>query len=114
MQALTSGIKMLQITLVIEDKISLDDLQEEIAELEDYVQSTDVAGELSFALADLVTNTADTISHAKALSAVASWVLRRSRRYATDCKEDLASLRCKGFVSFRLLRITTTSRFGRP
>jgi hypothetical protein len=35
---------MLQITLVMEDKISLDDLQEEIAEFEDYVQSTDVAG----------------------------------------------------------------------
>ncbi|ORX35927.1 hypothetical protein BD324DRAFT_629561 [Kockovaella imperatae] len=38
------GIKMLQITLVVEDaKISLEELQEEIAELEDYVQSTDVA-----------------------------------------------------------------------
>ena len=36
---------MLQITLVIEDaKISLDELQEQIAEDgEDYVQSTDVA-----------------------------------------------------------------------
>ncbi len=38
------GIKMLQVNLVIEDeKISLDELQEEIAEFEDYVQSTDVA-----------------------------------------------------------------------
>ncbi|WWD17879.1 hypothetical protein CI109_102323 [Kwoniella shandongensis] len=37
------GIRMLQITLVIEDRVSLDDLQEEIQELEDYVQSTDVA-----------------------------------------------------------------------
>jgi len=38
------GIKKLQITLVIEDdKIGLDDLQEEIAEFEDYVQSTDIA-----------------------------------------------------------------------
>lgn len=37
---------MLQINLVIEDaKISLDELQEEIQEIEDYVQSTDVAGE---------------------------------------------------------------------
>ncbi len=35
---------MLQINLVIEDaKISLDELQEDIAEFEDYVQSTDVA-----------------------------------------------------------------------
>ena len=35
---------MLQINLVIEDaKISLDELQEEIAEIEDYVQSSDVA-----------------------------------------------------------------------
>jgi elongation factor 1-beta len=37
------GIKKLQINLVIEDdKIGLDDLQEEIAEFEDYVQSTDI------------------------------------------------------------------------
>ena len=41
---------MLQVNLVIEDaKISLDELQEQIQEIEDYVQSTDVAGEwLSF------------------------------------------------------------------
>jgi len=38
------GIKKLQINLVIEDdKISLDDLQEEIAGFEDYVQSSDIA-----------------------------------------------------------------------
>ncbi|KAI9635293.1 putative elongation factor 1-beta (ef-1-beta) [Dioszegia hungarica] len=37
------GIRMLQINLVMEDKISLDELQEEIQEIEDYVQSTDVA-----------------------------------------------------------------------
>lgn len=38
------GIKKLQINLIIEDeKIGLDDLQEEIAEFEDYVQSTDIA-----------------------------------------------------------------------
>jgi elongation factor 1-beta len=38
------GVRMLQINLVIEDeKISLDELQEQIAEFEDYVQSTDVA-----------------------------------------------------------------------
>lgn len=38
------GIKKLQINLVIEDdKVGLDDLQEEIAEFEDYVQSTDIA-----------------------------------------------------------------------
>ncbi|KAJ3997485.1 hypothetical protein F5050DRAFT_1751526 [Lentinula boryana] len=38
------GIRKLQITLVIEDeKISTDELQEEIAEFEDYVQSTDIA-----------------------------------------------------------------------
>ncbi|KAF9458702.1 hypothetical protein BDZ94DRAFT_1270045 [Collybia nuda] len=38
------GIKKLQITLVIEDeKVSLDDLQEKLAEFEDYIQSTDVA-----------------------------------------------------------------------
>jgi len=39
---------MLQINLVIEDaKISLDELQEDIQEIEDHVQSTDVAGEWS-------------------------------------------------------------------
>ncbi|KAK0724701.1 hypothetical protein B0H67DRAFT_110915 [Lasiosphaeris hirsuta] len=38
------GIKKLQINLVIEDeKISLDELQEEIAGFEDYVQSSDIA-----------------------------------------------------------------------
>ncbi|KAF2722775.1 elongation factor 1-beta [Polychaeton citri CBS 116435] len=38
------GIKKLQINLVVEDdKISLDELQEEIAEFEDYVQSSDIA-----------------------------------------------------------------------
>ncbi|KAI0248934.1 hypothetical protein BJV78DRAFT_1231796 [Lactifluus subvellereus] len=38
------GIRKLQITLVVEDElVSLDDLQEKIAEFEDYVQSSDVA-----------------------------------------------------------------------
>jgi elongation factor 1-beta len=38
------GIFKLQINLVVEDeKISLDELQQEIEELEDYVQSTDIA-----------------------------------------------------------------------
>ncbi|GLB44529.1 putative EF-1-beta EF-1-delta family protein [Lyophyllum shimeji] len=38
------GIRKLQITVVVEDeKVSMDDLQEKIAEFEDYVQSTDVA-----------------------------------------------------------------------
>ncbi|EAU87784.1 elongation factor 1 beta/delta chain [Coprinopsis cinerea okayama7 len=38
------GIKKLQINLVIEDdKVSLDELQEKIAEFDDYVQSTDIA-----------------------------------------------------------------------
>lgn len=41
------GIKKLQINLIIEDdKIGLDDLQEEIAEFEDYVQSTDIVSYL--------------------------------------------------------------------
>ncbi|KAF7307871.1 hypothetical protein MKEN_01147600 [Mycena kentingensis (nom. inval.)] len=38
------GIKKLQITLVVEDeKVSTDELQEQIQEFEDYVQSTDIA-----------------------------------------------------------------------
>lgn len=38
------GIKKLQINLVVEDdKISLDELQEEIDGFEDYVQSSDIA-----------------------------------------------------------------------
>ncbi|KAK0750110.1 hypothetical protein B0T18DRAFT_121929 [Schizothecium vesticola] len=37
------GIKKLQINLVVEDdKVSIDELQEQIAEFEDYVQSSDV------------------------------------------------------------------------
>ncbi|KIM41865.1 hypothetical protein M413DRAFT_445074 [Hebeloma cylindrosporum] len=42
--AIGYGIKKLQITLVVEDeKVSTDELQEKIAEFEDYVQSTDIA-----------------------------------------------------------------------
>lgn len=38
------GIRKLQINLVVEDeKVSLDELQEQIAEFEDYVQSSDIA-----------------------------------------------------------------------
>jgi elongation factor 1-beta len=38
------GIKKLQITLVVEDElVSLDDLQEKIADFDDYVQSSDIA-----------------------------------------------------------------------
>lgn len=38
------GIKKLQINLVVEDeKVSLDELQEQIQEFEDYVQSSDIA-----------------------------------------------------------------------
>ena len=38
------GIRKLQITLVIVDElVSLDELQEKVAEFEDYVQSSDVA-----------------------------------------------------------------------
>jgi len=38
------GIKKLQLSLVVEDsKISLEELQEEIEEIEDYCQSTDIA-----------------------------------------------------------------------
>lgn len=38
------GIKKLQINLVVEDdKVSTDELQEQIQEFEDFVQSTDVA-----------------------------------------------------------------------
>jgi elongation factor 1-beta len=36
------GIQKLQQTLVIEDKVSLDDIQAELEELEEFVQSTDV------------------------------------------------------------------------
>ena len=58
---------MLQITLVIEDaKVSLDELQEEIGEIEDYVQSTDVAGEQYGALYGVKLTTG---SYAKALDA---------------------------------------------
>lgn len=38
------GVSKLQINLVVEDdKVLMDDLSDKIAELEDYVQSTDVA-----------------------------------------------------------------------
>ena len=38
------GVNKLQITIVVEDdKVSMDDLQERVQELEDYVQSSDIA-----------------------------------------------------------------------
>ncbi|KAL1306917.1 hypothetical protein AAFC00_005560 [Neodothiora populina] len=41
---LAFGVKKLQINMVIEDdKVSLDELQEEVQEFEDYVQSSDIA-----------------------------------------------------------------------
>jgi elongation factor 1-beta len=41
------GIKKLQITLVVEDdKVSLEELQEQIEEFEDFVQSTDIVGSI--------------------------------------------------------------------
>jgi elongation factor 1-beta len=43
------GIKKLQITLVVEDdKVSLEELQEQIEEFEDFVQSTDIVQARSF------------------------------------------------------------------
>lgn len=37
------GVRKLQINLVVEDeKVSLDELQDQLAEFEDYVQSSDV------------------------------------------------------------------------
>lgn len=42
--AIGYGIKKLQINLVVEDeKVSTDELQGQIEEFEDYVQSTDIA-----------------------------------------------------------------------
>src|SRR2546421_4453032 len=47
------GIKKLQINLVIEDeKISLDELQEQIAEDEDHVQSTDIVRDQTSDISD--------------------------------------------------------------
>jgi len=41
------GVSKLQISLVVEDeKVSLDELQEEIAGFEDYVQSSDIVSSL--------------------------------------------------------------------
>lgn len=40
--AIGYGVKKLQITLVITDDVSLDQIQDECAEFEDHVQSTDV------------------------------------------------------------------------
>jgi elongation factor 1-beta len=42
--AIGYGIKKLQINFVVEDeKVSIDELQDQIAEFEDFVQSSDVA-----------------------------------------------------------------------
>jgi len=47
------GIKKLQITLVVEDdKVSLEELQEQIEEFEDFVQSTDIVRSYSSSTAN--------------------------------------------------------------
>jgi len=74
---------MLQITLVMEDKISLDDLQEEIAEFEDYVQSTDVAG-MSPSLINYVLRLTS-CSYAKALEERSRFILYGIRRQMHIC-----------------------------
>ncbi len=61
------GIKKLQINLIIEDdKISLSELEEEIAEIEEYVQSTDI---VSLSLHASIEKSADRLSgrYAKAI-----------------------------------------------
>jgi hypothetical protein len=73
---------MLQITLVMEDKISLDDLQEEIAEFEDYVQSTDVAGMSTFLILPVLKLTP---SYAKALEERSRFILYGIRRRMHFC-----------------------------
>ena len=51
------GVKKLQINLVVEDeKISLDELQEEIEADEDHVQSTDIVSLRWFVCSELVTD----------------------------------------------------------
>jgi hypothetical protein len=74
---------MLQITLVMEDKISLDDLQEEIAEFEDYVQSTDVAGMSPLLIALVLELTSS--SYAKALEERSRFILYGIRRRMHIC-----------------------------
>ena len=74
---------MLQITLVMEDKISLDDLQEEIAEFEDYVQSTDVAG--MFHCFPLSSHELTLLSYAKALEERSRFFLYGIRRRMHHC-----------------------------
>ncbi|KAH9920871.1 elongation factor 1-beta [Epithele typhae] len=55
------GVSKLQISLVVEDeKVSLEDLQEKVAEFEDYVQSTDIAAMASTLFA-LIPSIADDI-----------------------------------------------------
>ena len=71
---------MLQINLVVEDaKISLEELQEEIQEIEDYVQSTDVAGEWAYSV---YLNKLTRRSYAKAL--IVHYRVERSARYVMN------------------------------
>jgi hypothetical protein len=68
---------MLQINLVIEDeKISLDELQEEIADFEDYVQSSDVAAMQSTYSYMLKVGTDTNLPHCRIVNAIShqSWV----------------------------------------
>ena len=95
------GIKMLQINLVIEDaKISLDELQEEIQEIEDHVQSTDVAGGSSCSYQS-VTFTNAACSHAKVVRP--HQIITASRDQFPVDMHDGSSSRVGGVWSFPFL-----------
>lgn len=62
------GIKKLQINLIIEDdKVGLGDLEEEIAEFEDFVQSTDIVSFPESEQPRKASNPSSTGCHAKAI-----------------------------------------------
>ena len=94
---------MLQITLVMEDKISLDDLQEEIAEFEDYVQSTDVAG---MSPPTLTVSKLTSSSYAKALeerSRLSLYGIRRRMHFCYNATSLLCNLRSPTARPFTVL-----------
>lgn len=96
------GIRKLQINVVVEDdKISLDDLQEEIAEFEDYVQSTDIVSRRR------VHGFWRQLSNMISLIGCHAEALKGARRFTTwfhDCREN--EVWCRPGIFFYSLRST--------
>ena len=86
---LAFGIKKLQINLVVEDeKVSIDDLQAQIEEDEEHVQSTDVVS------SQPLSSTVNVNSDYSAPGCHAEAIITSCLPYSADIRSQMHSMRC--------------------